>query len=102
MFRAESEPKSTAVPAPTEIASRSETPCSGWLFGPRAVMAMTLCDAPFCSVASGVTETDIELPNSDGPDSGGASWLFMVQAPRSARRPAEYASREMSARFIVS
>src|SRR5688572_957427 len=78
MFRADSAPKSTGTPL-TRISARSGTPETGWPCALRTITETTDWDAPSCCRTSGVTWMVRDVPNSDGPVSGGASWSFMVQ-----------------------
>ncbi len=57
---------------------------SGLPNGSRAVIVTSDCDAPSCVSWSGVTVMVIDVPYSDGPARGGASWFFIVQ-PADAR-----------------
>src|SRR5688572_8321705 len=78
IVRAESEPKSCGVPF-TMISARSGTLRSGWPLASRAVIVMTLCDAPSCDRTSGETVMATDVENSEGPARGGASCFFIVQ-----------------------
>ena len=55
---------------------------------PSAVTVTTLCDAPSWTIASGVTVTLIDLPNSEGPAKAGASSLFIVHAAQQHQQDA--------------
>ena len=79
MFRAERLPKSVGTLS-TRISARSGMFASGSPLTPSAVTVTTLCDAPSWTIASGVTVTLMDLPNSEGPANGGASSLFIVHA----------------------
>ncbi len=77
-LRADSHPKSMTCP-PDRISIVITTPGFGLPNSSNVVMVICDCDAPSCVSTSGDAASVTEVPYSDGPVSGGASWLFMVQ-----------------------
>src|SRR6476646_4973418 len=67
----------------------------------RAVMLTRLCEAPSCVRTSGDAEIAMEVAYSDGPDSGGASWLFIVHALPRVSAAATAATRHLVLRFMT-
>src|SRR5690606_38465593 len=77
-------PYSTLSPS-TRTSATSDRFGSGSPLRPRGVTVISLRDLPSCERMSGLAARTIDIPNSEGPVSSGASCDFIVQASVPAR-----------------